>query len=465
MTADSPENLERNLAELCGARVLNLPEQAAQEQELQVAAVLRWLEKQRGWLMILDNVDSPEAAKAVDHLLPALHNGHVLITSRRTDWGNSIYRLPLDTLDEDDAVAFLLEKTADNRTRTDTDVAAARTLAQTLDGLALALEQAGAFINSMHLSIETYQQRWAQQEAKLRDWYDEQVMHYPKSLATTWETSFEQLTAEAQALLNVLSWFAPEPIPRESFAAAYKGDPTAALMVDAGSDNAAATQPSDMEDLLHKLESLSLLKWEIGYRSFSVHRLVQEITRARLGDDARERSLRAAIELVDAALRSETAPSDVRAWPVWDPLRPHLERLIPAADDAGIADPTTRLMNGLGQYLEAKGLYREAEPLMRRALDIDEASLGPEHPRVAIRLSNLALLLQATNRLAEAEPLSRRHVEIFLLFTMRTGHEHPHLNAALRNYMGLLAAMGHDEEASKVAIESLVETALKTKDA
>ena len=50
-----------------------------------------------------------------------------------------------------------------------------------------------------------------------------------------------------------------------------------------------------------------------------------------------------------------------------------------------------------------------AEPLYRRALAIDEKSLGPEHPKVATNLNNLAELLRAINRLAEAaEPLYRR---------------------------------------------------------
>ena len=44
---------------------------------------------------------------------------------------------------------------------------------------------------------------------------------------------------------------------------------------------------------------------------------------------------------------------------------------------------------------------------MRRALAIDEASYGPDHPNVAIGLNNLAQLLQATNRLGEAERLLR----------------------------------------------------------
>jgi hypothetical protein len=46
--------------------------------------------------------------------------------------------------------------------------------------------------------------------------------------------------------------------------------------------------------------------------------------------------------------------------------------------------------------------------LKRRALAIAEASYGPDHPDVARDLNNLATLLSATNRLAEAEPLMRR---------------------------------------------------------
>jgi Tetratricopeptide repeat len=40
----------------------------------------------------------------------------------------------------------------------------------------------------------------------------------------------------------------------------------------------------------------------------------------------------------------------------------------------------------------------EAEPLMRRASAIDEKSLSPEHPNLAVHLSNLGGLLQTTNR-------------------------------------------------------------------
>ncbi len=67
---------------------------------------------------------------------------------------------------------------------------------------------------------------------------------------------------------------------------------------------------------------------------------------------------------------------------------------------------------------------------VRRALAIDEESFGPGHPDVAIDLNNLALLLQATNRLAEAEPLMRRAVEIW---TASLGPDHPNTQTGIEN--------------------------------
>ena len=99
------------------------------------------------------------------------------------------------------------------------------------------------------------------------------------------------------------------------------------------------------------------------------------------------------------------------------------------------------ILNNLAQLLRATNRLAEAESLMRRAMGIDEKSYGAEHPVVAIELNNLAQLLQAGNRLEEAEPLMRRHVTIFHLFGLKTGHRHPHMQAALVNYRGLLQTM------------------------
>jgi tetratricopeptide (TPR) repeat protein len=94
-------------------------------------------------------------------------------------------------------------------------------------------------------------------------------------------------------------------------------------------------------------------------------------------------------------------------------------------------------LNNLAQLLQATNRLAEAEPLYRHALAIDEAAYGPDHPDVGIALNNLAKLLKDTNRLAEAEPLMRRGLVILLSF----GFEHPNLQAVLANYIQLLQAM------------------------
>jgi hypothetical protein len=44
----------------------------------------------------------------------------------------------------------------------------------------------------------------------------------------------------------------------------------------------------------------------------------------------------------------------------------------------------------LAELYYSQGKYDEAEPLYRRALLINEQTLGPEHPDVVVRRDNLA---------------------------------------------------------------------------
>jgi tetratricopeptide (TPR) repeat protein len=130
-----------------------------------------------------------------------------------------------------------------------------------------------------------------------------------------------------------------------------------------------------------------------------------------------------------------------------------------AIDEASLGPnhPTVATdLNNLASLLQATNRLREAEAPMRRALAIDEASFGPNHPTVATDLNNLAQLLQATNRLQEAEPLMRRMVVIFIDFTGNTGHEHPHQRAAINNYRSLLLEMGKTREEAQAAIDKLL---------
>ena len=150
-------------------------------------------------------------------------------------------------------------------------------------------------------------------------------------------------------------------------------------------------------------------------------------------------------------------PEDVRTWPTLNPLASHARAVVTQADQAAIAEPTARLMGRLGTLLWAKALHQEAEDLKRRALALDESHFGPESTQVAVRLNNLAQTLQATNRLAEAEPLMRRMLKIFIAFKTNTGHEHPHWRVAIGNYSDLLKAMGKTDAEVESVLASLRE--------
>lgn len=409
VSADKPEALERNLATLCGRLILDLPEQEAKEEAVQYHAVLRWLQSHQGWLLIIDNVDAAEAAQAVEGLVGSLRGGTMLITSRLADWSGEMPTLELEELTESAAVEFLLERTQDKRRRLATDATDAQALAGELGGLALALEQAGAFIAQKRSSVADYLARWRQQDEKVRTWNDERLTKYPRNVLTTWDTTVEQLSQEGQALLRQLSWLAPEPIPRSLL------------------------PEGPAQEALAELANFSLAKFDEGGGQFRIHRLVQEVTRERQNGEERDQSLRAMLEILNQADAGD--PQDVKSWPIWDLVRPHLSMLTTHADLYGITEPTARLMNRLGVLLLAKASYAEAEPLMKRALAIDEASYGPAHPDVARDLNNLAMLLQPTNRLEEAEPLMRRALAIN---EASYGPDHPEVATNLNNLAQLL---------------------------
>ena len=430
ITADSPSNLHRNLANLCGAMVLNLPEQSAREQEIQVAAALRWLREHSGWFLIVDNVDSPEAAEATESLLQQLDTGHIVVTSRLSGWGDAVESLSLDVISEESAKEFLLERTKGKRKSQSDDEANALMLANELGRLPLALEQAGAFIAKHRGNFLDYHERWKQQEAKVLEWHDQWKMKYPASVATTWKTSFDQLTDDGRGLIHVLCWLAPDPVPLKMIEDLSASDDETPIDVEAG---------------IADLAEYSLLKWtDDRYESIEVHRLVEEITRYRLPETEKIGWLKRSLRMVNDFI-GNSDPQDVRNWPlVYEPAQSHVGTIVNFADECEISEPTSRLMSCLAGFLETKAAFREAEPLMRRALSIDEASYGTETPNVATRLNNLAQLLKATNRLEEAEPLMRRALSIE---ESSYGTEHPKVATCLNNLALLLKATNRLEEA------------------
>jgi tetratricopeptide (TPR) repeat protein len=83
------------------------------------------------------------------------------------------------------------------------------------------------------------------------------------------------------------------------------------------------------------------------------------------------------------------------------------------ADAFGADDPRLATsLNSLGELYRAQGQHVEAEPLLKRALELREEILDSDDPHLAQSLNNLAALYAAQGRFAEAEPLCHRAVEV-----------------------------------------------------
>ena len=490
ISAETPELLNAGLAGL--ATTLNLPEKENPQDPPKIAAALRWLAENTGWLLVLDNVDDETAAPAVIDLLPKLISGQTLITARYDKFPGSVPTRRVDVLAPEDAREFLLARTKDRRRADANDPALAAKLAEKLGHLALALEQAGAFICAQKISFERYLAYWRDERARVVDYFDKTAMgvNHDIGLSAVWATSVARLSANGRRLFERLAFLAPEPIPEflldvkapSSFGTAAAPPPQdegAGAHAESGphaeerpqdasrSTRAASSSfetpaarapqdedavgddnaPFDARAALGELYAYSLAapsEVEGRYRqdAFSVHRLVQDFGLRSMSEARRSEMLRETLNWVNAAFEGD--PDDVRTWPRLDPLAVHAESVAEAADKAGIADPTARLLNQIGLMLQAQARFEAAEPLYRRALAIVEKSYGPDHPNVAIRLNNLAGLLHATNRHAEAEPLFRRARAID---EKSFGPDHPDVAIDLNNLAGLLHATNRHAEA------------------
>jgi len=120
--------------------------------------------------------------------------------------------------------------------------------------------------------------------------------------------------------------------------------------------------------------------------------------------------------------------------------------VLPAASAGGEGTSQEKAdsLNQQAVELYQAGRYQEALPLQKRALELNEQALGPEHPGIATSLSNLAGLYQAMGAFDQALPLYQRTLKIR---EKALGPEHPDTAASLNNLAALFWAMAAYDQA------------------
>src|SRR5262249_21511821 len=129
----------------------------------------------------------------------------VLITSRFSDWSEQAVEVPLDVLTLEEAVA-LLESRAGR-----SDAAGAKTLAEEVDRLPLALDHAAAYCKRTQMRFADY----ATKASSLISTAPRGA-GYPRSVAATFNLAIAEAVAQcqsAEALMAYLAQCAPERIP------------------------------------------------------------------------------------------------------------------------------------------------------------------------------------------------------------------------------------------------------------
>ncbi len=317
---------------------------------------------------------------------------------------------------------------------------AASVLWEMMDGLPLALDQAGAYIKAGQISIADYVDLYRSHSNVLLQERGGTVPEHPDAVATTWSLSFqrvEQKNPAAAELLRLCAFLSPDTISEEIITggAAYFNTPLLGL----------ATSNLLMNKAIMTLGTYSLVRRDFKAKTLSIHRLVQAVLIDNISADIRKQWKERVVRVLNAAFPAVP----FKDWLRCGRLLPHVlvcaswmeDELIPTLVEA------SSLFDKAGSYLREQGEYAEAEPLLVRAFSIREQYLGAQHLDTATSLSNLAGLYSYQGKYKQAELLVMRALSIR---EQHLGTEHPETARSLGNLANLYVQQGKYEQAESL---------------
>jgi len=150
-----------------------------------------------------------------------------------------------------------------------------------------------------------------------------------------------------------------------------------------------------------------------------------ELYEAQGRDDQAELLLQRALTLlVDKAERTDKEEAQYYTWGKYEQAEPLLKRVLGISERMwGPEHPkTAEALHNLAKHYYQHEKFRQAEPLLVRAIAIREQTLGPEHLETGKSVHNLGALYRAQGKYEQAEPLFRRSLKIY---EQTLGPEHP----------------------------------------
>ncbi len=449
--AETVEQVHASLLRI--AERLDLPERVEIDQQRIVAAVQRWLETHGEWLLIWDNLEDLDL---LQRYLPASRQGAFLLTTRRQTLGTVATLLELPPLSNEEGVTLLLRRArklssffpeaalSQQTPLDDPAFAEAVELVQLLEGLPLALDQAGAYIEETGCSLADYLRRYHEQRQHVLARRGAHAGAHPASVATTLQLAAEQVERQHPAaadLLRASAFLHPEVIPEELFVAgaAHLGPVLGPTVVD----------PYQFDLALAALRSASLLARHGETRTLSVHRLVQAVLQDQMEPGETRLWSERVVRMVNAAFPEPTFETRAQC----ERCLAQALACVPLLKVVGTNLPEVgELLYKTGSYLLMHGRYREAASLLEQALVLGEQQYGLDHPLLIPRLKRRAELFWKQGQYERAEPLLQR---ILAIGGQHLEPEHPEIAETLNNLAALYHSQGKYAEAEPLYQQAL----------
>lgn len=452
--AETQEQIVSSLLRI--AEVLQLPGQDGKDQQRVVVAVQRWLSTHSQWLLIWDNV---EDLALLDYFLPATRPGACLITTRSQMVGTFAQGLDLLPMEQEEGVLFLLrraktlvvdatrEQVRQFATQRPSLFAEASELVVMLGGLPLALDQAGAYIEETGCSFVDYLQRYERQHSYLLSRRGPARGYHPHSVTTTFHIAVEQLEREqskAVDLLRVCAFLQADAIPEELF---ITSAPDASLL-----QETLITDLIQFDQVMVMLRRLSLIQRHTENHTFSLHRLVQVVLRARMETGAAKKWCERTLQMINAAFPEPDFPN----WARCERYIPHTLVGLQFVELAGESIPEARaLFSKAGSYLLERGRYDEAERVLVQARMLGEQHQQEKDIVAAKILDRLATVYWRQEKYQQAEQLFQ---QALALCEQRVGPNHPETADKLNNLALLYYEKGNYQQAEEFLLSALAIT-------
>lgn len=433
------------------AQLLDLPEKDQPDQQQIVSAVKRWLATNEGWLLILDNADDLPQAR---QFLPPNHNGFVLFTTRAQASGALAASIEVEQLDVPQG-SLLLLRCAKRLDMTDTldqaqlaDRTAAARIVKEIDGLPLAIVQAGAYIEETACSLQDYLSIYAANRKDLLAHRSQLLLDYPETVATTWALSFAQVKKESAAaadLLCLCAFLAPDAIPEEMLA---RGASELGPVL-----QATATDPPKLNEALRVLRRYSLVRRNADTHMLSIHRLVQTVHRDSMDQETQRNWAERTVRALNAAFPEIDYGSSENHQYYLQYYLPHIQECASLITQYDLYFPeTAQLLYQAGVFLYYHGFHPQSQSLHQQALAIRKQVLEPDDPAIAESLNSLAMLFRLEGNHEQAENF---HQQALAIRKKSLGPQHPATAESLNNLGVLYRSQGKYERAEPLLKQAL----------